>query len=83
MVEILIPTEKRYFKLVGDRKAVFQNGEINGCCQQPDSLYLDHWDEERKVYLWRCRVCKRAHYVLPAEPGHFGLMELMNIGGKK
>jgi len=54
----------------------FTKGKINDCCKQGENLFLAHKDEAKKLKVWRCRVCGRNHYVVEAETGKFGLMEM-------
>jgi len=58
-----------------------QSGKINDCCKQSENLYLVNKEDGNKLEVWRCRFCGRNHYVLHAEPGHFGITELKKIGG--
>lgn len=75
-MDILVPSEKRFEVLKGGRYARFQQGEVNGCCKQKANLYLADKDSTRKITTWRCRTCGRAHRVMRAEPGHFGITQM-------
>lgn len=72
MVEFWKQSEKLYSRLIGKNQIQFMKGKINGCCKQPENLYLADRDEAQKLTTWRCKVCGRAHRVLQAEPGRIG-----------
>lgn len=59
---------------MGDLKQLnantFANNKVNPCCQQEGNLYLAHQDDENKLVVWRCKTCRRNHYVVEAEPGN-------------
>ena len=74
MVDLYIPSEKLYIRLRGKNKAQFQKGEVEPCCKQPENLRLGDREPGGKINVWTCQVCKRAHYVLNAEPGRFGIV---------
>lgn len=83
-MEVLVPSEKRYFRLTGKNNAVFQigNGKLNGCCRQVENLFLANRENGGKLIIWECRVCHRCHYVLKTEHGYIGMTDAKNIFGK-
>lgn len=78
-MDVFIPSEKEFLRLVGNKRVQFMKGEINGCCKQPGNLYSADKDSTGRVTVWRCRTCGRNHYRLVAEPGKLGVTDMAVI----